>query len=205
MAAKGKDGVAALTNVASRGKDRLARLHAIWGLGQIGRSDGAVHAGLVPLLTDVDAEVRAQAAKMLGDGKEMQAFDGLVKLLSDNEPRVRFFAAIALGKLGREQACEPVLAMLKENADADAYIRHAGVMALTALYDPAAPRQPKQTGRPRIKGKRRPTLAQVLADPQTVWTKLEIEDWYGEGKREVEVCSATAVWYHTGKDPVEIR
>lgn len=74
-----------------------------------------------------------------------------------------------------------------------------------ALYDPALPRQPQQQGRPRLKGQRRPTLAQVLADPQTVWMKLEIKDWYGAGKRAVEVCSATAVWYHTGKDPVEIR
>jgi len=74
-----------------------------------------------------------------------------------------------------------------------------------ALYDPAAPRQPQQQGRPRLKGQRRPTLAQVLLDPQTVWWKLEIEDWYGAGNRVVEVCSATAVWYHTGKDPVEIR
>ncbi len=74
-----------------------------------------------------------------------------------------------------------------------------------ALYDPASPRQPHQQGRTRLKGKRRPTPEQVLADPQTTWEKLEIEDWYGEGKREVEVHSETAVWYHTGKPPVEIR
>jgi len=74
-----------------------------------------------------------------------------------------------------------------------------------ALYDPAAPRQPHQRGRGRLKGKRRPTLEQVLAAPKTKWEKLTLEDWYGEGKREVEVCSETAVWYHSGKPPVEIR
>ena len=35
-----------------------------------------------------------------------------------------------------------------------------------ALYAPVAPRKPGQTGRPRKKGVRRPTLQQVLADPQ---------------------------------------
>lgn len=63
-----------------------------------------------------------------------------------------------------------------------------------ALYDPAPPRQPPQQGRPRRKGKRRPTLAQALADPQTSWAKLASADWYGAGKPAVEVCSAPAVW-----------
>lgn len=66
-------------------------------------------------------------------------------------------------------------------------------------------RRPHQRGRTPHKGKRRPTPEQVLANPKTKWTKLEIEDWYGEGKREVEIHSQTAVWYHPGKPPVEIR
>jgi hypothetical protein len=32
-----------------------------------------------------------------------------------------------------------------------------------------------------------------------------VEQWYGEGPREVEVVTDTAVWYHTGKPPVAIR
>src|SRR5437667_1544289 len=39
-----------------------------------------------------------------------------------------------------------------------------------ALYDPAPPRAPRQNGRPRKKGARRPTLQHVLTDPQTPWT-----------------------------------
>ncbi|HEY9528436.1 MAG TPA: hypothetical protein VIR02_15195, partial [Anaerolineales bacterium] len=35
--------------------------------------------------------------------------------------------------------------------------------------------------------------------------KLTVDDWYGEGPREVEVATDTAVWYHTGKPPVAIR
>ena len=32
-----------------------------------------------------------------------------------------------------------------------------------------------------------------------------MDDWYGEGPREVEVATDTAVWYHAGKPPVAIR
>ena len=74
-----------------------------------------------------------------------------------------------------------------------------------ALYKPAPPRQPGQNGRPRLKGPRLPTLSKLLKCPATVWTKVKITGWYGEGEREVEMVSATAVWYHTGLPPVPIR
>ena len=74
-----------------------------------------------------------------------------------------------------------------------------------ALYDPPPQREPGTKGRPRLKGKRRPTLEAVLADERTQWTPLLVAQWYGEGPREVEVATATAVWYHTGKPPVAIR
>ena len=74
-----------------------------------------------------------------------------------------------------------------------------------ALYDPPPPRAPGTIGRPRLKGKRRPTLEAVLADERTQWTTLLVEQWYGEGPRAVEVATDTAVWYHTGKPPVAIR
>jgi hypothetical protein len=74
-----------------------------------------------------------------------------------------------------------------------------------ALYDPPPPREPGQRGRPRLKGKRRPTLEAVLADEKTQWSPLTVDDWYGEGPREVDVATDTAVWYHSGKPPVAIR
>ncbi len=38
-----------------------------------------------------------------------------------------------------------------------------------ALYEPVPPRRASDRGRPRKKGQRLPTLAQVLADPNTPW------------------------------------
>jgi hypothetical protein len=74
-----------------------------------------------------------------------------------------------------------------------------------ALYEPAPQRQPGQNGRPRKKGKRLPTLEQVLKDKQTCWKKVIIPNWYGEGRRKVEITSDTAVWFHNGMPALPIR
>lgn len=87
----------------------------------------------------------------------------------------------------------------------------AGVTLITrlrldaALYDPAPVRKTGQNGRPRKKGARRPTLQQVLANPQTQWTAITVKNWYGGGDREVEICTDTAVWYHSGLPAVTVR
>lgn len=73
------------------------------------------------------------------------------------------------------------------------------------LYDFAPERKPGQKGRSRIKGARRPSPEQRLKDRKTKWEKLEIEDWYGGGKRQVEVYSETCLWGTSGKPYVPIR
>jgi quinoprotein glucose dehydrogenase len=137
LADREADAIPALAGVARDGKG-LARLHAVWGLGQVGRQAPAAYKEVLPLLKDADAEVRAQAAKTLGEGRVAEAADGLLPLLKDGEPRVRFFAAQALGKFGAKQAVGPVLDMLRANNDKDAYLRHTGVMALVGGGDKAA-------------------------------------------------------------------
>jgi hypothetical protein len=73
-----------------------------------------------------------------------------------------------------------------------------------ALYDPAPPRAPGTIGRPRVKGKRQPTLASRLLDPTTAWQLLTVP-WYGGGTESVDVATGTAVWYHPGQPPVPLR
>jgi DDE superfamily endonuclease len=73
------------------------------------------------------------------------------------------------------------------------------------LYEPAPPRRQGQNGRPRKKGPRLPTLAQVLNHPQTKWTPVTLAYWYGEKDRKVEVATGTALWYHHGMPPLPIR
>jgi DDE superfamily endonuclease len=74
-----------------------------------------------------------------------------------------------------------------------------------ALYEPAPFRPPGTNGRPRKKGKRLSTLRQMAGRKATRWQRLLVTGWYGEGDRVIEVCSRTAVWYHTGLPPVPIR
>ncbi len=107
----------------------LGRLHGIWGLGQLAAKNANALNPLHALLGDADAEVRAQAAKVLGDGKAA-AGERLAALLKDKENRVRYFAAMSLGKIGYKTAFEPLVAMLAENDDKDPILRHGGVMGL---------------------------------------------------------------------------
>jgi hypothetical protein len=74
-----------------------------------------------------------------------------------------------------------------------------------ALYEPAPPREPKQNGRPRIKGERLPNLSAVLEDSRTQWTTVTVDGWYGGASRTVEIVSQTAVWYSTGLPAVPLR
>jgi len=98
-----------------------------------------------------------------------------------------------------------VITLLKRVSDLPGVSLITRLRLDAALYDPAPPRQPRQNGRPRLKGTRRPTLQQRLETPQLTWTPLTLQHWYGEGARRVEVCTDTAVWYHSGMPPVPIR
>jgi hypothetical protein len=56
-----------------------------------------------------------------------------------------------------------------------------------------------------VQGKRLPTLEHVTQDSKTKWKRVAIPDWYGEGRRIVEIVSNTAVWYYAGQPPLPIR
>jgi hypothetical protein len=67
------------------------------------------------------------------------------------------------------------------------------------LFDPPAPPRPGTVGRPRVIGRRQPTLAERLVDPATRWRRLLVTGWYGRGERRVEIVSGTALWHHPGR------
>ena len=57
-----------LENIAKGGPTPLARIHAIWGLGQVARAKQPDAANIFStLMKDADTEVRAQAAKTASD------------------------------------------------------------------------------------------------------------------------------------------
>ena len=145
LADRGEASIAVFATIAANGgmiesgsammRPALARLHAIWGLGQLARKNAEAAKPLVNLLADADEEVRAQAAKVLGEARYAGGYEGLVGLLKDTQPRVQFFAAQGLGKIGNKGAVPAILDLLGRNADADAFIRHACFTALAAIDD----------------------------------------------------------------------
>jgi len=71
-----------------------------------------------------------------------------------------------------------------------------------ALYEPAPPYA--GLGRPRKKGRRLPTLQQLIDNPNTSWLRLTLP-WYDHQPRQVDLATGTAVWYHTGLPAVPVR
>jgi len=117
--------------------NQLARVHGIWGLSQLARQNKQYAKALLPLLKDNDPEIRAQAAKWLGDIRYKEAGAALVPLLKDTASRARFFAAEALGRIAYAPAVQPLIAYLEANNDVDAYQRHAGTLALSNIGEAA--------------------------------------------------------------------
>lgn len=124
----------------------LQRIHAIWALGMQAQGiRGPMVAAessldpLMPLLEDSDPEIRTQVCRALGDARHAAAAQDVRGLVLDEDLRVRASAALALSRMGdaARDAVPNVTAMLWENADADPFLRHAGVTALAKIGDPA--------------------------------------------------------------------
>ncbi|HRO71826.1 MAG TPA: HEAT repeat domain-containing protein, partial [Chitinophagaceae bacterium] len=132
-AKRGKEGERIFKKALAQNSNQLARVHAIWGLSQMARQQKEYAEHLLPLLQDSDPEIRAQAAKWLGDIKYKNSADKLIPLLKDNNSRARFFAAEALGRMEYEPGITPLIEMLRSNNDQDVYLRHAGSLALARI------------------------------------------------------------------------
>lgn len=136
LAARGDNAAVHLVKAATTAPERLGRLHAIWGLGQIARNNAAALTDTArTLLKDPDSEIRAQTAKVLGEVRIRSLASALIPLLRDPAERVQFFAATALAKLEAKDATAELVELLSRNADKDAYVRHAAALALSRCAD----------------------------------------------------------------------
>ncbi len=119
---------------ATKQENQIARLHGVWGLGQLGRKGGPLDE-IVSLLGDADAEVRAQAVKVLADSRNPEFGEALTSLLDDESARVKGFAAIGVGKCSHPQAIPKLLEVLAENDNQDPFLRHGCVQGLWYLNE----------------------------------------------------------------------
>lgn len=134
LAKRGDDGAEVFQAVILDKSNQLARIHGIVGLSQLARLEDMNYAdAIVPLLKDADPEIKAQAAKWLGDIKYAKAGNDLIAGLKDENARVRFFSAEALGRTKNADAVQPLISLLEANNDEDAYLRHAASLALSRI------------------------------------------------------------------------
>lgn len=138
LAKRGKSSMQVFQRQLEQKDNRLARVHAIWGISQLARKDISQAESLLPYLQDSDDEIRAQSARWLGDVRYKDAGPQLVPLLKDGYSRARFFAAEALGRIAHKGAVGPIVEMLEENNEEDVYLRHAGSLALARIGDAEA-------------------------------------------------------------------
>lgn len=130
---RGKKGSEILIKAINQTDNQLARIHGIWGIGQLTRFNKSYNTALIPLLKDKDPEIIVQAIRMLGDAEIKIVGNDLMPMLTHSNYRIKFYAAEALGQLAHAPAVEPLIEMLKANNDQDLYIRHAAVLALTRI------------------------------------------------------------------------
>lgn len=128
-----------IATASSDESDTLAIIHSLWGLAQMKAFDAAL---FEKLSKNKDAELRAQALRYAADSGAI-VLNGLKELIKDESPRVRYFAAMFVWKSHlisktclSTQINEALLEMLAENNNQDAYLRHAGVLALTSFDQP---------------------------------------------------------------------
>ena len=133
LASRGQKGFAQFTKAIAQTNNQLARVHGIWGVGQLTRQNKTFASPLLPLLKDKDEEIIAQATKIIGDVKLENTGSELVPLLKSKNPRIQFYAAEAIGRITYQDAVTPLIQMLEANNDEELYLRHAGVLALSRI------------------------------------------------------------------------
>ncbi len=133
LAENGSKGLKIFEKYLEQKENQLARVHSIWGISQFARKDLKNASTLLPYLKDSDPEIRAQAARWMGDVRFKDSGAELIPLLKDENSRTRFFAAEALGRIAYEPAINPLIDLLEANNDADNYIRHAASLALARI------------------------------------------------------------------------
>ncbi|WP_417734308.1 PVC-type heme-binding CxxCH protein [Rosistilla oblonga] len=112
------------------------RLHGVWGLGQIARSEG-LSADLIqaiePLVVDGDPYLRAAGADLLGSLPNHTVSRHLRNAIDDQDDRVKYFAAMAVGSLRDSESFDAIVRMLERNNNRDPILRHGGIMALSQI------------------------------------------------------------------------
>ena len=136
----------------------LARVHALFGLGQLARSsfNGEYDfRWLEPVLQDPDDQVAIAATRLYTEPVSLDPAK-LTTLLKNANHRVRFAAAMALAETYSTAKISAVVDMLIENNNQDPMLRHAGSMVIARLI--------RSRGRELRKGSKRQARSNAHGD-----------------------------------------
>lgn len=125
-----------LIDCLSYSKNSIAKIHSLWGLGQLAEkrtlSESEINACL-KCLDDASSEVRAQAAKIYRWIPRQANHDQFIKCLHDPNPRVLYQSIMSAYKLGLTECYELVLDLIAEQKIMDDHaLRHAAVCFLSS-------------------------------------------------------------------------
>ena len=108
LAGRGTKSFGSLSATAFKSGNQFARLHALWGVGQVARRvQIGIQGGdlsdelfaMIPLVLDDDPIVAGQAARVIADAQLFQVDVMLAEILSNAPPALRFQAAMAYGTI----------------------------------------------------------------------------------------------------------
>jgi putative membrane-bound dehydrogenase-like protein len=130
---QGKGALPAATAALADSKTpELAARHLVWVVDAIA---GGTPEGTKPLIAALEspsADVRAQAARALGERAVANAEAPLIKRLADPEASVRLQAIIALGRIGQSDA---IAKLIPITADSDFHLAYSARKALERIGD----------------------------------------------------------------------
>ena len=182
LAERGSAALTALNTVldAADSSER-ARLHALWAMQiiarrQVGKPAGAAACkALIAMCGSSDEEMRAQAARALGDATCPGAAEAVRPLATEESARVRSMACSTLGRLKDAEAMPELTAILWENENRDPWLRHAAAVALARIGDSAKLQVMAADGFAQVRmgaalamrRMRDPAIERLLFDPDT--------------------------------------
>jgi quinoprotein glucose dehydrogenase len=161
-----RNAVSELTAAAKENDDVFARMHAIWGLGQLARRNSAaapeISATVAESHDDASEHIRAQVARVLGEigGEQSKPLRHL--LHQDQSRHVRHLAAIALGKQRDAVSARAALIESAMSIDDDPVLRHSVALGLATA-------RPEEFGRLVESDRSQTRMAVLLA-----WRRWEV-------------------------------
>ena len=159
---QGKAALAAVTGaLAKPSANPIAQRHLLWVLDGIAGATPEASYPLIDALKSTYADVRAQAARALGERSVPIASQPLLKLLKDREPSVRLQAVIALGRIGLSDSIPALLPML---AEPDVYIAYSTRKALRRIDDWPRTAKGLDSPDPKVRAGTLLTLEEVYED-----------------------------------------